>query len=242
MKYGQGGNLAAAVMAAARRNAERNRAAVDSLRPVARDADQRAEGFRLAKSKPGEIRARAEEMRSLLYIPGFFPTPAAIVARMLDECGNLADRDVLEPSAGRGDIASAARDRGGRVTCYELNGRLAGILALDGFETTEADFLTIAPAEKFDFVVMNPPFEKHADHAHVLHAFKFLRPGGLLVALVGGYTGANYFHGLFLVLGLAAFILTLSSNTCRYVDNTNSAICSVNALSAMPAGCSGFYF
>jgi 16S rRNA G1207 methylase RsmC len=42
----------------------------------------------------------------------------------------------------------------------------------------------------FDAVVMNPPFslpkQPHADVEHVTHAMQFLRPGGVLVAVVAG--------------------------------------------------------
>jgi 16S rRNA G1207 methylase RsmC len=34
-----------------------------------------------------------------------------------------------------------------------------------------------------DCVLMNPPFSKGQDVAHILHALKFLKPGGRLVAL-----------------------------------------------------------
>jgi hypothetical protein len=36
----------------------------------------------------------------------------------------------------------------------------------------------------FDVVVMNPRFSKGADAKHVLHAWKFVRPGGVLGAIV----------------------------------------------------------
>lgn len=34
---------------------------------------------------------------------------------------------------------------------------------------------------------MNPPFSRDQDCRHVLHAFRFLKPGGRLVAIVGSY-------------------------------------------------------
>ena len=36
----------------------------------------------------------------------------------------------------------------------------------------------------FDFVIMNPPFARQADIDHVLHAFRFLKPGGVLVSIM----------------------------------------------------------
>lgn len=34
-------------------------------------------------------------------------------------------------------------------------------------------------------VIMNPPFTKGQDVAHITHALKFLRPGGALFAIIG---------------------------------------------------------
>ena len=46
------------------------------------------------------------------------------------------------------------------------------------------DFLVQAPEASYDRVVMNPPFAKQADIKHVLHAFRFLKPSGLLVSVM----------------------------------------------------------
>jgi 16S rRNA G1207 methylase RsmC len=35
----------------------------------------------------------------------------------------------------------------------------------------------------FDRIVMNPPFERGVDIAHIKHAMTFLKPGGRLVAI-----------------------------------------------------------
>ena len=57
---------------------------------------------------------------------------------------------------------------------------------LAGFAVQCADFLELSPDDlgTFDRVVMNPPFEKAQDVAHVRHAFQFLKPGGVLAAIV----------------------------------------------------------
>lgn len=181
----------AEILLAARRNAERNRAAVAALRPVKAAAEAAAMEHWKNRKKPAEMLAARRAARELFTIPGFFPTPARIVARMLEECGSVAGADVLEPSAGRGDIADAARAAGARVTCYEIAPRLSAILRDKGHTVAGADFMEAEPREAFDFVLMNPPYERHADKAHTLRAFEWLKPGGLLVALVGGYTGAT---------------------------------------------------
>ena len=49
------------------------------------------------------------------------------------------------------------------------------------------DFLDVVPGEyfgDFDAIVMNPPFSRHQDIKHVLHAWQFLHPGGQMRAIV----------------------------------------------------------
>lgn len=49
------------------------------------------------------------------------------------------------------------------------------------------DFLTVVPPDEplgFDVVLANPPFSKQQDIDHVRHAYRFLRFGGRLVAIM----------------------------------------------------------
>ena len=50
------------------------------------------------------------------------------------------------------------------------------------------DFMASLPAEDapFDRILMNPPFHRGADAAHIGHALDFLAPGGRLVAIASG--------------------------------------------------------
>lgn len=143
---------------------------------------------------PSEAAKAAEELRRKVQalqfanIPGYFPTPAAIVADMIaaaDMPENVAF-DVLEPEGGSGailDQVRAARPLA-RLTTYERHASLREVLSLKGYELAGSDFLDARPAASFDFVLMNPPFEKSQDIEHVLHAFDFLKPGGRLVAIM----------------------------------------------------------
>lgn len=117
---------------------------------------------------------------------GWFPTPPALAKKVVDYAEVRRNASVLEPSAGEGAIALAAQADGGVVDCYEIDrGRFDKLTAL-GFATVLGDFLLAEPIPRYDCVTMNPPFAKRADIAHVLHARKFLRPGGLLVAIMSG--------------------------------------------------------
>lgn len=116
----------------------------------------------------------------------FFPSPPSVVARLMELAGVQRGMRVLEPSAGKGAIAYACADAGATVDCYEL--MEANFVALAGDARLGAvrhmDFLTQAPEASYERVVMNPPFAKQADIKHVLHALRFLKPGGLLVSVM----------------------------------------------------------
>ena len=61
-----------------------------------------------------------------------------------------------------------------------------GLFSDGGLEL--GDFLKAAPVQKFDRVVMNPPFSRQADIDHVTHAARFLKPGGRMVAIMSAGT------------------------------------------------------
>lgn len=118
---------------------------------------------------------------------GYFPTPAALVRRLLDEAAIEPNMLVMEPSAGQGAIAIPLSDAvGGRenVTVCEFLPGNASKLREAGFGLVlEGDFLELEPEPIYDRVVMNPPFGGGADIAHVMHAARFLKPDGRLVAI-----------------------------------------------------------
>lgn len=116
----------------------------------------------------------------------YFPTPAAVVARLLEIASIQPGMHVLEPSAGRGAIAYPIADLGAIVDCYELmrENYLALCENIKLRHVRPMDFLAQTPEASYDRVVMNPPFAKQADIKHVMHALKFLKPGGLLVSVM----------------------------------------------------------
>jgi predicted RNA methylase len=131
----------------------------------------------------------------------FFETPEDIARRMADIATLRPTEQVLEPSAGLGAIARVAREIVGleNVVCYEADPQRRLALIQAGFSVrghAEAgndlcDFLSVNPERivDIDVVLMNPPFARGQDIAHVLHAFSFLRPGGRLVAITSpGWT------------------------------------------------------
>lgn len=135
--------------------------------------------------------ALAQKVRELQgsKIPGYFPTPDKVIDMMLDYAALSDYHAVLEPSAGSGAIADRVANElseQGRLVCIEKNYTLSEILEAKGYEGTQGDFLEASVPEQmeFDRVLINPPFENLQDIDHVQHAFKFLKSGGRLVAIM----------------------------------------------------------
>lgn len=138
-----------------------------------------------AERKADDVRRRVEALK-FANIPGYFPTPRAIVSRMLDHAALEPGMLVLEPSAGHGAILDciAADQSGARLVAFERNHTLAGIIRDKGYTVDCCDFTEREPEPVFDRVLMNPPFENGQDAAHVRIAFAHLKPGGRLVAIM----------------------------------------------------------
>lgn len=123
-----------------------------------------------------------------------FYTPEVVANRVIELAEIRAYQRVLEPSAGHGALAKLAVNAGGIVSCYEIDveavAKLRASSRIPGVSdfnlVAQADFLQVTwqHTRAFDAVVMNPPFTKNQAVQHVAHAFKFLKPGGVLVAIV----------------------------------------------------------
>ena len=119
----------------------------------------------------------------------FFPTPDEHANDVIARAGIEPGMRVLEPSAGHGALAVAARDAGATVDAVELSNDLRDILTEKGFNLVGSDFMATEPAGEYDAVVMNPPFSNNMDIDHVKHAYAHLKPGGRLVAIVSSMAG-----------------------------------------------------
>lgn len=124
---------------------------------------------------------------------GFFPTPTELAKRLISLADIQPGSKVLEPSAGTGNLAMQCLDFVGHadITCFEIQEQNCDVLRSKGFiNVKKCDFMEEIPLAKFDRCVLNPPFEKQQDLDHVRHAFKFLKPGGTLAAIMG--SGVTY--------------------------------------------------
>lgn len=132
----------------------------------------------------------------VVVAPQLFPTPKELAQKAADLLDVKPGDRVLEPSAGTGMLLGALGGRMfghnpecGSVVAVEINANLAKKLAQDFPLTTviNADFLDmVAVEEKFNKILMNPPFENGADIKHIKHAATMLKPGGTLVAICAG--------------------------------------------------------
>lgn len=119
---------------------------------------------------------------------GEFFTPSQIVNRMIGAADLQPHHSVLEPSAGRGDIALAVQHLVAQVCCVEINPANVAYLRAHIHEpdhrVRQGDFLAMEPEGLFDRVLMNPPFVKRSELAHVVLALRHLKIGGRLVAIM----------------------------------------------------------
>lgn len=132
---------------------------------------------------------------------GFYPTPDDLVHKMLDDIRWHYIDSVLEPSAGKGNIAEHIRNRmtdrySNRtpdIDCVEIDPNLRAILKEKGFRVVHDDFMTYTTQKQYRLIVMNPPFDDAA--RHILKALTMLLPCGYLVALCNAETLRNTYTG-----------------------------------------------
>ncbi|RUT30900.1 hypothetical protein WG29040_23465 [Pseudomonas sp. PAMC 29040] len=115
----------------------------------------------------------------------FFPTPASVAQRMARLAGITQGTRVLEPSAGNGNLADAAKAAGGEVDVIEISSQLRDILTAKGYTVVDHDFDGFTPEQPYQAIIMNPPFSARKDASHIMRAFGMLGSGGRLVAIAG---------------------------------------------------------
>lgn len=104
----------------------------------------------------------------------FYPTPDWLVRRMLKfvykglGSYDLVGKNVLDPSAGKGDILDVVKsyngDDIGLLSCIEIDVNLQSILLDKGYRLIGYDFLSYDDFEYWDLIIMNPPFNRGVDH------------------------------------------------------------------------------
>lgn len=150
--------------------------------------------------------SRAADLRRLPSFDnsGFYPTPSKLAGKMLSYVDWKNVFTILEPSAGKGDLADAvsafARNyRNSRrisfnendtyIDCIERDSDLAALLRGKGRHVVHDDFLTFRSFKKYDLCIMNPPFDSGDEH--FLHALSLMERGGQIVCLLNAETIRN---------------------------------------------------
>jgi predicted RNA methylase len=145
-------------------------------------SEQAAKAFINAYNS-GEVRNLKKEFQQ-------FFTPED-VADAVTPFERFKDNDkILEPSAGDGSgLLKSILKTKSRVSVWTVEideencERIREIDDKRIIYCTNTDFLEVIPNPIYDYIIMNPPFAKNQDIKHVLHAFKFLVPGGKLIAI-----------------------------------------------------------
>lgn len=136
----------------------------------------------------------------------FFPTPSALVGKMLARVDWKNIKTVLEPSAGKGDIVECiksyakggvvidgryySRDYNLDIDCIEIDANLRYILTGKNFRVVHDDFLTYTTRKRYDLIIMNPPFSNGDEH--LLKALEMQEQnGGQIVCLLNAETLRN---------------------------------------------------
>lgn len=162
------------------------------LREIAGFEGERFKEAQAAQFLENEKKRRLSEIKNS-NIEGFFPTPGSVINMMLDLCGDLEGASVFDPSAGIGSILEAAKAKGANVSGLEINWTLADYCKFQGFAVGRGDFMELEP-KAFDYVLMNPPFERKQAAIHTQRALDFVKDGGRLVAVAPSVlkNGQNY--------------------------------------------------
>jgi hypothetical protein len=164
----------------------------DTSRPANQESERIIEAIGGVKDSDGNFRFDYDPMpiiREIVTsgcIPDqkahqFYPTPERL-ARIAIELAEISPDDVcLEPSAGMGGLADLM-PKG--TVCVEISDLHCKVLEAKGHRWMQGDFLKMEIVDRYDRIVMNPPFSEGRAQAHVEAAAKLVKQGGRLVAIL----------------------------------------------------------
>lgn len=134
----------------------------------------------------------------------FYPTPTDLADKLLEGIDFRLVQSVLEPSAGKGDLANAVVTRKTRydwynnhekavkacdIDCIEVDPVLRQTLEGQGFRVVHDDFLNFETQKRYHLILMNPPFDQGAEH--LLKALELSERGGKVRCLLNAETLRN---------------------------------------------------
>lgn len=122
----------------------------------------------------------------------FYPTPRELIETMIDKVDFKGVKAILEPSAGKGDIAECLRDKeycNFKIDTIEIDQNLRHILKGKDFPVVHDDFLDFHTFKRYDLIIMNPPFSE--GDKHLLKALRVMKHGGQIVCILNAETLRN---------------------------------------------------
>jgi hypothetical protein len=129
----------------------------------------------------------------LIEDKNYYPTPEHLIKKMFNDCDKSQIKTILEPSAGKGNIADfiSKEFRYDRfdLDCIEINPVLQATLKGKEFRVVHDDFLTYRTQKNYDLIVMNPPFD--CGDKHLLKALELQQNGGAIICLLNAETLRN---------------------------------------------------
>lgn len=124
-----------------------------------------------------------EEYKSHQY----YPTKKELAELLIDYAGfETNEEKVLEPSAGQGGLCEYIPVNKELIDCIEIGETNSSILLMKGYNVIADDFVVFANKTKnrYDRIVMNPPFSKGRAKLHVQLAYDLLEKNGNVCAIV----------------------------------------------------------
>lgn len=117
-------------------------------------------------------------------IEGYFYTPKAVVAKMLDFTNIQADTKILNAFAGAGNIADGIKNLHptSNISVIEIDWKLKEVLTAKGYNIVDSN--VFEHQENYQLVLMNPPNRHHYDITCFYQAYNLLVPGGKLVSII----------------------------------------------------------
>jgi hypothetical protein len=99
--------------------------------------------------------------------------------------------NLLEPSAGTGDLLNTKFLYKFDVMTIELNVEKCEVLSQKGFDPYHGDFLKMSIKEDKDVIVAAPPFNNNVDVEHIQKMYTLLNDDGIIVSLTTPYWMTN---------------------------------------------------
>lgn len=163
----------------------------------------------------------------------FYPTPAQVAERLIRGLVVQPGDVLLEPSAGKGNIAEVLRKTfpENPLYCAELHPLLCGELRAKGFQVIEGNIFDHHAT--YDVIVANPPFcDGFQDIDHFMHYWSLLKPHGRIACILHQYSafperqfGKPYLFSKFLTaIGARREFLGSAFSNAERATNTGIAL------------------